>query len=42
MRAIEQKLTLPIAYRSKASAFIAGGLPRGGVMVKLQPHQRHR
>ena len=39
---MEQKLTLPIAQKSKASAFIAGGLPRGGVIVKLQPHERQR
>ena len=42
MRAMAQKLMLPIAYSIKASAFISGGLPRGGVIVKLQPHASQR
>jgi hypothetical protein len=42
MRAMEPKLMLPMAYSSKASAFISGGLPRGGVIVKLHPHTSQR
>ena len=38
MRAMEPKLMFPMAYSSRARAFIAGGLPRGGVIVKLYPH----
>ena len=34
-RAMPRKLMLPMAYSSSASAFIPGGLPRGGVIVKL-------
>jgi hypothetical protein len=34
MRAMLQKLILPIAYSINANAFIAGGLPRNGVSVK--------
>ena len=41
-RAMPRKLRLPMAYRSSASAFISGGLPRRGVIVKLQPHASQR
>jgi hypothetical protein len=42
MRAVEQKLVFPIDESSTVKAFIAGGLPRGGGTVKLQPHERQR
>lgn len=41
-RPIALKLILPIAYIRIASAFIAGGLPRGGADVKLLLHPRQR
>lgn len=41
-RAMPRKPMFPMAYSSSASAFISGGLPRGGVMVKLQPHASQR
>ena len=41
-RPIMLKLMPPMPYSSKAKAFIAGGLPRGGVSVKWHPHPRHR
>jgi hypothetical protein len=37
-RAIEPKLTFAMAYSSNANAFIAAGLPRGAVAVKLHRH----
>jgi hypothetical protein len=40
-RAMLQKLILPMAYSITARAFRAGGLPRGGVFVKLQPQVLH-
>src|SRR3954470_14745265 len=42
MRPIIPKLMLPIAESSTAIAFIAAGLPLGGVFVKLQPQDRQR
>ena len=42
MRAMPQKLMLPMAYSISASAFICGGLPLGGVIVKLRPHASQR
>ena len=42
MRAMRQKLMLPIAYSSNsANAFIGGGLPRLGVAVTLHPQAPH-
>jgi hypothetical protein len=41
MRAMLQKLMLPIAYSSNASAFISGGFPRAGVFVKRHPQALH-
>jgi hypothetical protein len=41
MRAMLQKLILPIAYSINANAFIAGGLPRNGVSVKWYPQVLH-
>jgi hypothetical protein len=40
--AIMPWLTLPNASSGTAKAFIAGGLPRGGVAVKLRPHALQR
>ena len=42
MRAMPQKLMLPVACSISASAFICGGLPLGGVIVKLRPHASQR
>ena len=39
---MEPRLMFPMAYSSKASALISGGLPRGGVIVKLWPHASQR
>lgn len=36
------KLTLHMLYKRTAKAFMAGGLPRGGVSVKLQPQDLQR
>ena len=38
IRAILQKLILPMPYSNNAKAFMAKGLPRDGVAVKLQAH----
>ena len=41
-RAMPRKPRLPMPYSSRANAFIPGGLPRGGVIVKLHPHAPQR
>ena len=41
-RPIMLKLMPPMPYSRIARAFIAGGLPRKGVLVKWHPHPRQR
>jgi hypothetical protein len=38
----QRRLVLHVGLPTAAKAFIAGGLPRGGGIVKLQPHERQR